>query len=69
MRARRHHRIAVRWVLASGCLAVMPALAGCLSAQGGDATPPPPPQPVAGEQAFPGAVGYGAGSRADEAAA
>jgi hypothetical protein len=56
------HRIVVRSVLASICLVTAPALWSCSSAQG-ESVPPPPPRPVAGELAFPGAIGYGAGSR------
>lgn len=63
MKPRSQHRIVARWALASGCLMVMPALLSCSSAKGGETTPPPAPQPVASEQAFPGAIGYGAGSK------
>lgn len=53
----------LRWILVSGCLIGVPGLWACSNAQGGEVKPPPSPQPVAGEQAFPGVVGYGAGSR------
>jgi hypothetical protein len=54
--------VAARWIFVSTCLIMTPALWSCSTAQG-EAAPPPPPQPVAGEQAFPGAIGYGAGSK------